>query len=207
MKQNCKIFPMISALVTALTLAAATAAHAEPIGIVHTGVTSNGLNWDHHYALVLTAFPEEQIQNPLDFISVIDFNGFVAIASTPANWVGSTELQTFVPSPVGSIPVVDSAGILNVRFDYTGLLPVTAGVYLDYFIITSTQGLTEDGNFGASYHSSLAIGPPYRQVGTVGATLVPQAAAVPEPWNVISVIATMIPVGLFYLGRKHRQVK
>jgi hypothetical protein len=202
MKRSVKKFWLMCAFVIGLTLGPVASIYAEPIGVIHTGVTANGGDWDHHYSLILSVIPEEQAWDSGDFFSVIDFNGFVGVASLPLGWSATTEAQTFVPSPVGSIPVVDSAGIINVRFSYIGPPAVLGpGLYFD-FVITSTQALTELGNFGASYHASLVgIGPPYQQNGAVGATLVP-ASPVPEPWNVLSVIATMIPVGLFYVVRK-----
>lgn len=193
--------------VVALIVGSCGIAAADPIGLNLDSVTVNGTKWDYNYSLTLSGPPpatntKEQML-PGDFVSVLDFLGFSGVAA-PANWSASTELTTTLPLSGGLLVSTDSPAITNVKFTLkTPIGGITGPLTVSGFVITSDFRIPKLGNFGTSYESDSGnVGGPLHPADGVVPTLVPT----PEPWNAVSALAMIVPLGLLYRGLRRAKV-
>ena len=109
-----------------------------------------------------------------------DFGANAGLLSNPATIVTSAYIGHFFPTTL-----IDSH-----TFSGGGAGAATG----DSILFTRNGG-------GYQLRNVLTISAPGNNI-TVGGTVFTSVSAVPEPWNVVALVATMLPVGLFYFARR-----
>jgi hypothetical protein len=183
------------ALVVSAAFATATAS-ADPLAVTLTAgyPVPSGLNYQYDYTLEVDGF--ETFVAPSNYFTIVDFVGYqTASITAPAGWVVSAPLFDAVANAnLLLLGAFDNPAIPNLTFTRSGAAFGPA---------TSSPGfaaISSNGTIGSLYYFA------FHRRNNLPATSTGQitASAVPEPWNIATFAVTLIPVGLFYLSRKHR---
>lgn len=188
-----------------LGLASCNVVLADPFSISDTVTFLGGGLWQYDYKVTVdtnaNAFEDFLTSIPPDFFAVGDFIGYVAGSQfvkldgvLDPNWSFSLVANQTLQDPGGGPAIlIGTPGVSDLVWTTTVPQPaLTTGMRVFDFFATSTSP-PKDGFAGSNYHNR----PGQTLAVTKSSVDVPFA---PEPWNVVSVIATMVPVGLLYFG-------
>jgi hypothetical protein len=133
------------------------------------------------------------------FFTLYDFNGFVSVASAPADWFATIQFLGITPSTINA-SFIDDPNVVNVTFFYTG--PVVHGTnsgvagvsFAGFQIISTLNGLNLNGNFASQ--STKDTGDANGNTDQVTGPVTLPATSLPEPASLVLVGAGLMGLAL-----------